>query len=166
MIKAKNIFNKKTINPDDYVNRDTGELLGSEQGLLTSINVQSDLVVIDSTEYLILDSKAYKNVSKILSPIEMGRVLMFCNLLMGDMNIVSHSNGKPHSKESLMELLGISRNTFNSFLVKLYNESVIYYLDGKKNGVEIKRIIINPTLARKRKSFNKKILRIFDDLRI
>ena len=63
-----------------------------------------------------------------------------------------------------MEELNYTRNKYADFMKRLYRKSVISYIYTVKDGKECKYIMLNPNLARKRKTVDKNCLSYFDEL--
>ncbi len=159
------IFQKQKIDTSKYVNIDTGETLASEQPDLTSINKATDLVIISSTEYVIIDSKAREYIQANFNQAEVGRIIQMADMVKGCYNLLfNKKTALPHTKDTLAEELEYSRNIFADFMKKLYKKSVIYYISGVKNNRECVWIMLNPTFARKSKSFKKACVNVFEDL--
>lgn len=160
----KKSFYKKKINPDEYVNVTTGELLSSEYQV-TSVNVQSDLVILSSTEYIIIDSKARQYIDAEFTVAEKGRIYQMADMVHGCFNLIyDKKENIPHTVNTLSKDIDYGRTQMTEFLKKLHKKSVIYYIDGYKNKKRCKWIMLNPTFARKQKSFDRRCLDVFKDL--
>lgn len=156
---------KKSIDMSNYVNKETGEEFYSEHSNNISITEETNLVIINSTEYVIIDSKARKYVEENFSPSETGRIFNMCDMVKGEYNILFDKKLKQyHTKNTLMTELDYTRNIFANFMKKLYNKSIIYYIDGIKDKKKCIWIMLNPTLARKRKTINKQVVEVFTNL--
>lgn len=161
----KSKFNKKQIDTSKYVNVETGESLSSELPNLTSVNIKDkDMVIISSKEYMTIDSEALQYIKKEFNNAECGRILEMCNMVNGSYNILYNQNKEPHTKQTLGEELNYTINKFRDFLQKLYKKSVIYYIMGFKDNKEQTWIMLNPTLARKQKTFNIRCVSSFQNL--
>lgn len=153
---------KKSINADEYVNIDTGELLSSEFPNVKTMNLDSDLVLINSKEYVIIDSEALKYISAKFNNQDLGRILSMANMVNGRYNIVY--NGKqPHTKESLQKELDYSVNKFRDFIDRCFTEGVISFLVSFVDKKKQKFIVMNPNLARKNKVFHQDTIQLFRD---
>lgn len=151
----KSIFRKQKIDSTKYVNIETGESLSDERGMITSVNIKNDeMVIISSNEYIIIDSKASAYIRRNFNKAEAGRILEMCNMIHGSYNLLCNHMKVPHTKETLMTDLDYTINKFRDFLDKLYKNGIIYYISGYKDGVEKIHIMLNPFLARKQKTFN------------
>lgn len=160
----RKVNTKRKIDTSKYVNIDTGELLSSETNI-TSFNEDTDLVVINSTEYIIIDSKARAYIEKEFNNTEVGRILNMCDMVRSCYNLLFDKNTNSyHTNETLMTELDYTRNKFADFMKKLYKKSIIYYIEGIKDGKECIWIMLNPTLARKRKTIHKSCVAVFEDL--
>lgn len=147
-----------------YVNEETGELLTSElqrDKMVVTVTKEGDYVVITSDDYVVLDCKTVNYLSDILSRTEMNNILMMATDLKTPLNIV-YNGPQPHSNESLQVFLGYSsKSTFIKLLQKLIKAGVIYQIKGNIRG-EVRVIyMMNPFLARKRKTIDKEVFEVF-----
>lgn len=158
----KKVVNKKKIK-EDLVNPETGEILpaGSVVGV-----VDEDLVIIHSDEYVVIDSKALQYILGNFTPVDYGRILKMANMTNGTYNILHIDRIIPHTDITLMEDLKYTRNKYHDFMKRLYRKGIIYYLIGVKDGTEFKHIMLNPHLARKRKTISIDCLQHFDELKL
>lgn len=140
---------------------ETGEILPKE----TTVNIVDDnLVLVCSSEYVIIDSHALQYILQNFSPVDYGRILKMADMTNGAYNILYHNRQVPHTDSSLMEELNYTRNKYADFMKRLYRKSVISYIYTVKDGKEFKYIMLNPNLARKRKTIDKNCLTYFDEL--
>jgi len=147
-----------------YVNTTTGELLTSELSkdkMIVSVTKEGNYVVITSDDYVVLDCKTVNYLSSILSRTEMNNILMMATDLKTPLNIV-YNGPQPHSNDSLQKFLGYSsKSTFIKLLQKLMRSGVIYQIKGNICG-EIRVIyMMNPFLARKRKTIDSEVFDVF-----
>jgi hypothetical protein len=147
-----------------YVNEETGELLTSElqrDKMVVTVTKEGNYVVITSDDYVVLDCKTVNYLSDILSRTEMNNILMMATDLKTPLNIV-YNGPQPHSNESLQVFLGYSsKSTFIKLLQKLIKAGVIYQIKGNIRG-EVRVIyMMNPFLARKRKTIDKEVFEVF-----
>lgn len=163
IVKAKE---SKKVNLDltKYVNADTGELLTSELSrdkMVVTVTKEGNYVVITSDDYVVLDCKTVNYLSEVLSRTEMNNILMMTTDLKTPLNIV-YNGPQPHSNESLQKFLGYSsKSTFIKLLQKLIKEGVLYQIKGRISG-EVRVIyMMNPFLARKRKTIDKEVFEVF-----
>lgn len=156
---------KKKVDGDQYVDKDTGEMLSSAHpGIRSTNSVDPDMIIMNSDEYVILDSKALQYVQEHFSSVDLGRIMKMTDMTYGEYNILYNGND-PHNKVTLMEELEYSRNKFANFMKRLEMKSIIYYISGYKNNRRIKYIMLNPHLARKRKTIHKECLTSFQDIK-
>ncbi len=156
----------KKVNLDvtKYVNSDTGELLTSElrrDKMVVTVTEEGNYVVITSDDYVVLDCKTVNYLSEALSRTEMNNILMMATDLKTPLNII-YNGPQPHSNESLQRFLGYSsKSTFIKLLQKLIKEGVLYQIKGRISG-EVRVIyMMNPFLARKRKTIDKEVFEVF-----
>lgn len=148
-----------------YVNTDTGELLVSEirrDKMAVTVTEEGNYVVITSDDYVVLDCKTVNYLSEVLSKPEMQSILKMATDLKTPLNIV-YNGPQPHSNESLQKFLGYSSEAmFLKLLKKLIREGVLYQIKGKISG-EVRVIyMMNPFLARKRKTIDKEVFNVFN----
>lgn len=159
------IYNKRKIDFTNYVNTTTGETFFSEFPNITSINIKNNnLAIVNSEEYIIIDSKAFRYIQKIFSAADMAKIHRLSDMVKGTYNLLHDKNGTPCIPKTLRTSLDYDESEFSRFLKRLHSKSIIHYLSGYKNGKKCKWIMLNPTLARKSKTFHKDCLIVFDDL--
>ena len=164
-MKPINIYKKKKIITADYVNIHTGESLSTELPNITSVNIKDqNFSIIDTLEYIILDSKALRYIQSICSNADMARIYRLSNMVRGIYNILHDNNEKPHSPQSLRVSLDYDASEFSRFMKRLHTKSIIHYIEGYKDNRKCKWIMLNPYLCRKGKRFHNECLCVFDDL--
>lgn len=160
------IKTKNNIDATKYVNIETGELLSAEKPGATSINIDTNLVMIDYKEYVIIDSKALRYIKNNFNNSDFARIVEMADMVKGNSNYVyDRRNNVPHTDKTLMKELDLTRNRFVDFVNRLVDKEVIYLMIGSKNKKKFKYIILNPYLARKTKTTDENILCYFTDLR-
>ena len=161
----KKVYKKKKLNPCDYVNKHTGELLSDETPNITSINVKNpDLVIIDTLEYMIIDTNALRFLQSILSKTDIEKIIRMADMVDTEYNILCDKMKKPYSTVNLRITLKIEEADFCRFMKRLYNSSVIYYMHGVKDNKRFKHVMLNPFFARKRKFFHVNCTQVFENL--
>lgn len=153
---------RKTKLKDGAVDMATGEIIHSA---VTLNVVDKDLVIIHSNSYVIIDSIALQYILQNFNPADYGRILKMADMTNGAYNVLYDNRKTPHSDLSLMAELKYTRNKYADFMKRLYRKSVISYIYTVKDGKEIKYIMLNPNLARKRKTIDKNCLSYFGELR-
>lgn len=157
---------KKNVDFDleTYVNIETGELLSSSLGrdkLSVSVTEKGDYVVMSSDDYVVLDSATVKFLATELSRAELSNVLMMATDLKTPLNLV-YNGPQPHSNESLQAFLGYSsRAMFFKLLNKLMGLGVIYQIKGRISGELRVVYMLNPYIARKRKTIDNSVFKVF-----
>lgn len=157
----KPVFHKKKIDSEKYVNIDTGEMLSSELNI-TTVNIKNDkLLLLSSQEFIVVDSVAKRYVDVHFNSTEQGKIMMMTNLVHGNFNLLYDSDKKEYyNMETLADYLGYKRTSFITFMKKLRDKSIINYFYFKN----VKYIGLNPTFARKQKSFHKHCIISFKNL--
>lgn len=161
----KGKVSKEKLDTEKYVNKETGEMMSSEiPGNVTISKTDPDLIILDSEEYVIIDSQALSYIKENFSPTDMGRIMKMADMTQGEFNVL-YNGQSPHTTASLMENLDYTRNKFANFMNRLERKSVIYYIVGYTNGKKVKHIMLNPYLARKRKTIHKDCIKSFQNIR-
>ena len=156
----------KKIDGDQFVDKDTGETLSSSHpGVKTIRQVDEDIVIMNSEEYVIIDSKALAYIQENFSPTDLGRIMKMTDMTYGEYYVL-YNGQTPHTSTTLMEELEYSRNKFSNFMKRLLRKSIIYYMEGYVDDKKCKHIMLNPHLARKRKTFNKQCVTVFEDIKL
>lgn len=167
--EMKNISRKKSIDALQFVHLESGELLHDiADGDVTSVNVRTEMVFVESNNFVTVDTQAVLYLRTIFSDAEMGRIGDMCHMIRksDEYNILrTLKTGKVHTRETLIKDLGVHRNTFDPFLKKLIEHSVLYLMTGTRNRRKVVYYILNPTLARRRKTFPRACVQYFTDFR-
>lgn len=160
----RNIVVRQALNTTQYVNTNTGETLASEHPNITSVNKKiKDLQIVSSDEFIVIDSNALRYVQSYFTKVEYARILDMANMVRGNYNCL-YLDGRPCSLSDLSVYFGYTRNIFAKFVSKLQEHSIINVIIGSKNNTPHAQVMLNPTLARKSKTFHTDCLSMFDDL--
>jgi hypothetical protein len=161
----KNIFKKNTLDLGSYVNIKTGESLLDERPNISSVSEKTNLVILHSKEYIVIDSKALDYVIRSFNRSDAFKIMEMADMVRTCYNVLfDRKKDVPHSKESLMDELDVTQSKFEAFLRKLLLHNIIYYIVGVKNRRKIVHIMLNPTLARKSKALSKDCTSVFANL--
>jgi len=154
------------ITPDEYVNRDTGELLSSEVNDKISLTIREDTnqFIINSDEYVVFDSDAIYYLTNYLSSTDRGKIMTIANMVKGDCSVVCQNNNHPHTPETLSVTLDMSLNKFYCFIRKMTKRNILAYTICAPSGFLQKIYMLNPYIARKRKTINCELNHFFRDL--
>jgi hypothetical protein len=156
---TKAVVTKKKMS--NLVDMETGEVLAPD----TTVNIKNeDLVIVNSEEYVIIDSSALQYILSNFSHVDYGRILKMADMTNGTFNILYQDRKFPHTDLTLMAELKYTRNKYADFMKRLYRKSVISYIYTVIDGKEYKYIMLNPNLARKRKTIDKTCLAYFSKL--
>lgn len=160
-MKVKSVLKNKKLDVENYVNIETGETLLQEKSIITT-KEKTNLVTISSNEYVVLDSQALKYciANKLVSNKDLKYVIMLADTLKTEYNAIYKPNNTPHSIESLESLLGLCYNEVSKLLLRLRKKNILYLLIRSHDKV----YLMNPYLARKRKTFNEEVVDIFPRL--
>src|ERR1019366_660976 len=85
---------------------------------------------------------------------DMSKILRFADKVNGTYNILYYKKGIAHSPITLRLSLKYDESEFSRFMKRLHTKSIINYIAGYKDGRKCKWIMLNPTLARKSKTFH------------
>lgn len=84
-----------------------------------------------------------------------------------DVNIVINPNVLKYINDNFdslyLEKIKDNKAKLNLFIKNLEKKSIIYYIVGYTNGRKVKHIMLNPFLARKRKTFKIECISVFDN---
>ena len=164
----KPIIKKQALDPSSYVNPETGETISSE--LTNSDNdrvkltreTNTDYFIIDSKEYVIIDSKGLLKVASILGEVELAKVIKMADCVRTPFNIL-YEDSVPHTPESLSTYLDYNIDNFYKLIKKLVKKGIMAYIVCAPSGYVKKVYMLNPTLARKGKKFHAHIEDVFPD---
>src|ERR1035438_2365272 len=96
------IYTKRKIDTSNYVNTTTGETLYSEFPNTTSINIKDEnLAIVNSEEYIIVDSKALRYIQMIFSPTDLAKIQRLSDMVKGTYNLLYDENGVAHIPKTL-----------------------------------------------------------------
>lgn len=153
-------------NPEDYVNKETGELLSSElrEGVSITVNEKTNQFIINSNEYVVFDSEAIIFLSQCLSRPDMARVLSLSNMVKGDCSVIYQNNNHPHTPETLSSSLDVCLNEWYLLVRRLVKKNVLAYAVCAPSGFVQKIYMLNPYIARKRKVINCELQSFFRDV--
>lgn len=161
----KKSFKKVKVNSNEYVNLNTGEPLADEIPNITSVNaINEDLVILDSENYYIIDNKVMAYIEEHFNPSDIGRITMLARMAKTSYSTICDEKGIPHDHDSLAIKLDYEKRRYREFMSKLYRKGIIgYFIVGSSEG-SVYKILLNPTFARSRKTFEKDCLKMFPDL--
>lgn len=167
-MKETKLKKQSKINPSDYVNIDTGELLSSEANNKVSITIKesSGLFSISSDEYVTFDSKAMAYICSQLNKADIARVFRMSNMVKGNCSVLYQGNNFPHTTETLSAELSISEHEFYAVVRRLVRANVLAYTICAPSGFTQKIYMLNPYISRKRKQLNCELKEFFRDVTI
>lgn len=160
MSKVTKLKELTRVNVDNYINQETGECL--EGSIVVETN--SKYVLIDSEEYIVIDSEAHKYLRTYLNSKELSTFFELIDMIKTPFNIISQRNNKPHDFNTLQLELKQKKSIFYQTMSGLHKAGIIWYLVGYVDSIKVKRIIVNPHIARKRKKFDAQLLQIFKNI--
>lgn len=164
----KTVIHKATSNikSDEYENLNTGDtLLDDSKGGQAKIVKETGTFQIDSDNYVVFDSNAVSYLCRELPKAEMARVMKIGNMVYGDCSIVCKKEDRTaHSSETLATALDMSINKFYIMIRKLVKKGILSYCVCAPSGYVQKIYMLNPYIARKRKSLNCELISFFRDV--
>ena len=164
-----NITKKVTVptdaHPSDYVNHETGETMGSEMkdGLSVTMRKDTGHFVIDSNEYVVFDAGAIEYLQS-AAKADVSRVIQMGNMVKGDCSVIYQNNNHPHDSSTLPGILNLSQDKFYKMVRRLVALNVLSYCVCAPAGYTQKIYMLNPYIARKRKTFDNKLAEFFRDV--
>jgi len=164
MNKITKVTTKQKVK-SDYVNTETGEELSSEIPDLAYIVRNTDQVIIDYKEFIVMNSEVFQFLSDNLSSTELGKVMKLSNTIKSNWNILHNKKTNlPFELSEIAEEVSYTRDKFHLFMKKLYKASIVYKLQGYWDGVPKTVYILNPHLAKCTKTVNEGLLTFFEDI--
>ena len=154
----KPITKKRTINAS-VVDNETGELLD----IPVTETVDTGLITFTTENFMTVDGDAWEYILTVINEVDSCRVIRMGNMLKTEHNIV-FNHTKPHTKETLSRFLGIDERSFRRLVNRLVKNNIMAYCVCAPSGFEYKVYMLNPTLVKKRKTFDKSLSVFFRDL--
>lgn len=157
---------KSKLHPEDYINPETGELLSSEVNdrITLTMNEKTNQFIINSDNYVVFDSAAIYYLSTQLSDTDRGKILKIADMVRGDCSIVCQNNNHPHTPETLSVTLEMEISRFYEFIRKMVKKNVLAYCVCAPSGYVQKIYMLNPYIARKRRTINCELNTFFRDI--
>jgi len=152
--------------PSEYANTETGELLSSEVKDKISITMKEDTnqFIINSDEYVVFDSDAIHYLTNRLSNTERGKIVTIANMVKGDCSVICQNNNHPHTPETLSITFEMHIDKWYAFVRKMVKQGVLAYCVCAPSGYLQKIYMLNPYIARKRKTINCELNHFFSDI--
>lgn len=139
-----------------YVNSETGESLDSELKGKTTITAKegTNHYVINSDDYVVFDSAAIEYLMQNLNNSDMAHVVKISKMVKTDCSVLFQPCNLPHSAETLSVTLDMELSSFYKFVSRLVKKGILAYCVCAPSGYVQKIYILNPYIARKRKTVN------------
>lgn len=168
MSKIKKATINETLDLSKYHNSETGELLSSElvgEGKKITIEKDTGMMVVNSDDYAVIDSKAFLQLIEELNNADLAHVVKMFPLTKTEMNII-YNNNVPHTNATLQEYLKIgSQSKFSNLVKRLIKVGVIYQIKGNIYGRVRTIYMLNPFISRKRKTISEDLTTIFKNFK-
>jgi hypothetical protein len=156
------LFNNTNFDPNDYVNRHTGEVL--PEGATVKLTQIADESLYKSTNFLVLDTDALKAIKSNLSYSDFGALIRMCENVSWIYNVLMTSDKTiPHTNSSIAKELNITGEGARKILKKLVSKNILAYCICFPSGFKKKVYILNPSLMRRGNKFNNSVNSIFRD---
>lgn len=157
-MEIKSIRKRKTISVKDY--DETGALLidAIEPGQTLTFSEDTDLVMISSQEYIIVDVEMLRKLrtDKIITDKDMGYIIAMSVSLKTELN-ATYNHTIPHTLETLSNLLGLAYENTSRLITRLSKKNIMH----KYITADHTLYCINPFLSRRRKTISKELIEIF-----
>lgn len=163
MTKLTNIRKGVDLDAGEWVNNRTGESL-TDLNYDIKITQDTHLMTIHSDEYVVVDSDAYEYLEGFLKPVELAYILKMSNMLKTEMNALFTGNNHPHTLDTLSREVKLVYDRTLRLVNKLVKVGVLYKFSGYRSNQPFKAYLMNPFLARKRKTVDKELGKLFDPL--
>ena len=165
MQTTKKVSVPATMHPSDYVNHQTGETMDSEMkdGLTVKMREDTGHFVIDSNEYVVFDAGAIEYLQS-AAKADVSRVIQMGNMVKGDCAVIYQNNNHPHDSSTLPGVLNLSQDKFYKMVRRLVSLNVLSYCVCAPAGYTQKLYMLNPYIARKRKTFDSILHEFFRDI--
>jgi hypothetical protein len=162
----KTIKKKEAINLKEYVNISTGELLDSElkSNVSMTLNKDTNQFTISSDEYVTFDADAIYYLAEHLNATDRGKVMLLANMVKGDCCVLYQRNNHPHTPETLSVTFEMHIDRWYDFVRKMVKKNILSYCVCAPSGYLQKIYMLNPYIARKRKTINCEISNFFSDI--
>ena len=163
-IKPRKVQSK--VIAEDYVNKETGELLSSEAKDTISITLKekTNQFIINSDEYVVFDADAIYYLTNHLSSTERGKIMTIANMVKGDCSVICQNNNHPHTPETLSLTFQMHIDKWYAFVRKMVKQGILAYCVCAPSGYLQKIYMLNPYIARKRKTINCELNHFFRDI--
>lgn len=167
MVRVSKIKVRHNLSPSEYVNIDTGEVLGCEVGESSNVSVlvDTDLSSLSYGNYATVNYDCVDTLTGVLNYCDIGRIFMMSGKAETQMNILMNVN-IPYTNSTLREYLGFgSTSKYDEFIERLVSIGVL----AREKEVVCGRMryiyLFNPHISKRGRIFNRKVLIIFDKYR-
>jgi hypothetical protein len=166
VMKTQRIVTKGLFDKDQYVNKDTGELLSSEKPEISVYTGKPiELAEVKYKEFVITNNAAMAHIREDLGNSVSGHIISMAMHIQGHSNTVTKDDNKtPHDSESLQKLLKYSRNKYYDFINKLIRKDIVHEVRRMVGGKIVKTIVLNPSVATRTRKVDLSLLEVFHDL--
>jgi hypothetical protein len=156
------IKKKTDLNPNNFIDIETGEILGSKR-IHISILEETPMSLVSSKHYFTIDINALVEIFPHLSYSEMGRITYMSTMLNRNDNCICDTDGTPHVDKTLAPVLQLTRQRYKEFMTKLKTLSIIGSFNVETDGIKYTHYCLNPTIGRKGKVFRTSLFANFKD---
>jgi len=162
-MEIKPVIRKKNVPVDQYCDIETGEVMGSGNRL--QVLETTELSVVTSKDFVMIETDALLYICKMLSNADLNKFQQMCACLKTDLNIV-YNHTIPHTRATLAQALEISEDEVTKLCKRLVKKGVLMKCQVAKSIDVVQEVyIVNPSVARKRRTINNEVLNLFKDFR-
>lgn len=163
---TKRISKPASIHPSDYVNKETGETMDSEckDNVKLSMREGTDQFTVSTNNYIVFDADAIAYVQNAVAKADVSRVFTMTSMLRTDCSVLYQNNNHPHNSNTLPVILNMSQDKFYKMVRRLVSKGILAYAVCAPSGFTQKIYMLNPYIARKRKTFSNELNTWFRDI--
>jgi hypothetical protein len=166
MQKTTKVTRNIPVDYTKYTNTETGETMDSEMKGKTTITAKegTDLFTINSDDYVVFDSGAIQYLINNLNKPDVATVFTMSKMVIGDCSVICTDNKQPHTPDTLSLVLDMNKNKFYELVRRLMKKGILAYTVCAPSGYVQKIYMLNPYIARKRKTINCELSFFFKDI--
>jgi len=166
MQKTTFVKTQKSIDGTAYTDTYTGKTLDEESPLGTEFVAKEapKFFTISSDHYIVFDAAAIQYLSSELTKSDMARVMTMGTMIKGDCSVLYQGNNHAHNPETLSVALELSLDKFYKMVRGLVKKNILSYCVCAPSGFVQKIYMLNPYIARSRKTLSCELHTFFKDI--
>lgn len=163
---TKRVKKQSKVDPTQYVDRDNGTNMAEKCNENVSISLKEDTgqFTVDTDNYIVFDADAMEYVQNAVAKADIGRVFKLSGMIRTDCSVLYQNNNHPHNANTLPTVLDMSQDKFYTMVRRLVSKGILAYAVCAPSGYTQKIYMLNPYIARRRKTFNNELLVLFRDV--